>query len=72
MPLRINTRKAPVNCGAGLAFAKVAASRCDLRQQTPELLYGAGSTTVLPSMLTAVCASSLPLIDAPVRSVIAV
>jgi hypothetical protein len=31
--------------------------------------YWAGSTTVLPSMVTAVCASSLPLIDAPVRSV---
>ena len=30
--------------------------------------YGAGSTTVLPLMLTAVCPSSLPLIDAPVWS----
>jgi hypothetical protein len=32
--------------------------------------YGAGWTTVLPPMVTAVCASSLPLIDAPVASAI--
>jgi hypothetical protein len=31
--------------------------------------YGAGSVTVPASMSTAVCASRLPLIDAPVRSV---
>ena len=31
--------------------------------------YWAGSTSVLPSRLTAVCASNLPLIDAPVRNV---
>ena len=30
--------------------------------------YGAGWTTVLPAMVTAVCANSLPLIDAPVSS----
>ena len=36
------------------------------------IAYGAGSTTVLPSRLTAVCASSRPLIDAPVCSVTAV
>jgi hypothetical protein len=35
----------------------------------PQSCYRPGSTTVLPSMLTAVCASSLPLIDAPVRNV---
>jgi hypothetical protein len=34
--------------------------------------YWEGWTTALPSMVTAVCASSLPLIDAPVRSVAAV
>lgn len=37
--------------------------------QGHRLVRGAGLTTVLPSLLTAVCASSLPLIDAPVRSV---
>jgi hypothetical protein len=34
--------------------------------------YGAGWTTVFPSRVTAVCASSLPLIDAPVWNEIAV
>jgi len=32
-------------------------------------VYWAGSTKVLPSRLTAVCASNLPLMDAPVCSV---
>lgn len=38
----------------------------------PRTQVGAGSTTVLPSSVTAVWASSLPLIEAPVASVIAV
>jgi len=31
--------------------------------------YGAGSTTVLVAVVTAVCASSLPVIDAPAPNV---
>ena len=50
--------------------ALLLASRvCGFRFVDFVLGYWAGSTKVLPSMLTAVCASSLPLIEAPVRRV---
>ncbi len=54
---------------AALAYTKVWNVLVRSWVEAAILCYRPGSTTVLPSMLTAVCASSLPLIDAPVRNV---
>ena len=53
---------------AGLAFSCLHVRR----NRASERTQGVGCATVLESRLTAVCAMSLPVIDAPVRRLIMV